>query len=162
MAKPKLMFERLGFDHVKTFIASGNVVFCTDSDDVTALTIRIESAIEQDFGFPISVLLRGLPSIERLVKDLPAKWVNDQTMKCAVMFLWPAIDRPEILEQIPSNPDVEDVIYLPGAVVWRVDRDKIRRGQVLKIGGTNIHKQLTVRNPNTVRKLYELMLAVDK
>ena len=43
--------------------------------------------------------------------------------------------------------------------LWRIDRDKVNRGQVLKIIGSDIHKQLTVRNPNTVRKLYALMRA---
>jgi uncharacterized protein (DUF1697 family) len=43
--------------------------------------------------------------------------------------------------------------------LWRIDSDKVNRGQVLKIIGSDIHKQLTVRNPNTVRKLYALMRA---
>ena len=43
--------------------------------------------------------------------------------------------------------------------LWRMDRDKVNRGQVLKIIESDIHKQLTVRNPNTVRKLYALMRA---
>ena len=43
--------------------------------------------------------------------------------------------------------------------LWRIDRDKVNRGQVLKIIGSDIHRQLTVRNPNTVRKLYALMRA---
>ena len=48
---------------------------------------------------------------------------------------------------------------LPGVAVWRIDRDKVSRGQVLKVIGGDIHKQLTVRNPNTVRKLYALIRA---
>ena len=53
------------------------------------------------------------------------------------------------------------MIYLPGVVVWRIDRDKVNRGQVLKIIGSDIHKQLTVRHPNTVRKLYALMRLIQ-
>ena len=51
------------------------------------------------------------------------------------------------------------MIYLPGGGVWRIDRAKVNRGQVLKIIESDIHKQLTVRNPNTVRKLYALIWA---
>lgn len=43
--------------------------------------------------------------------------------------------------------------------LWRIDSDKVNRRQVLKIIGSDIHKQLTVRNPNTMRKLYALMRA---
>lgn len=84
---------------------------------------------------------------------------NDTTMKCDVMFLWPAIDSSNVLEQIPHKTEIEDVIYLPGVVVWRIDRDKVNRGQVLKIIGSDIHKQLTASNLNTVRRLYALMRA---
>lgn len=43
--------------------------------------------------------------------------------------------------------------------LWRIDSDKVNRGQVLKIIGSDIHKQLKVHNPNTVRKPYALMRA---
>jgi uncharacterized protein (DUF1697 family) len=162
MAKLKRTFEQLGFTSVKTFIASGNVVFCEDSKTPSELTRQIESAIEQDFGLEVPVLLRDLPSIERLIKNIPATWVNDVTMKCDVMFLQPGIDHPDIVKQVPHKPEIEDVIYLPGAVVWRVDRDKVNRGQVLKIIGTDMYKQLTVRNLNTVRKLNTLMQAATE
>ncbi len=36
---------------------------------------------------------------------------------------------------------------LPGVVVWRIDRDKVNRRQVLKVIGSDIHKRLTARNP---------------
>jgi uncharacterized protein (DUF1697 family) len=91
--------------------------------------------------------------------DLTVVPNNRPEVPCDVMFLWPAIDSSNVLEQIPHNPEIEDVIYLPGVVVWRIDRDKVNGGQVLKITGSDIHKQLTVRNSDTVRKLYALMRA---
>ena len=42
------------------------------------------------------------------------------------MFLWSAIDRSNVLEQIPHNPEIEDVIYLPGVVVWRSKHSGLR------------------------------------
>lgn len=157
MSKLKATFEGLGFTNVRTYIASGNVIFRTEASDAERLTERIEAAIEHDFGLPVSVVLRESAAVRRLIEGLPLDWVNDAKMKCDLMFLWPEIDDPGILAKIPHDPAKEDVIYLPGAVVWRIDRDKVRQGQVLKIIGTDIHKQLTVRNPNTVRKLWELM-----
>lgn len=157
MAKLKLTFENLGFADVKTYIASGNVIFRSSVTDVDRLTKQIEGAIERDFGLPVKVVLRDAAAMRELVEGLPREWVNNEKIKCDVMFLWPEIDEPGILEKIPHDPAKEDVIYLPGAVVWRIDRDKVRQGQVLKIIGSDAYKQLTVRNPNTVRKLWELM-----
>ncbi|HSX17769.1 MAG TPA: DUF1697 domain-containing protein [Candidatus Saccharimonadales bacterium] len=158
MAKLKLTFEQLGFSNVRTFIASGNVIFNTDSTNEAELTKQIEKAIEKDFGFSVSVLLRNLLSIEKLVKAIPNSWVNDKVTKCDVMFLWKEADSPAILKQLSSDPRIEDVKYYSGAVVWRIDRDKASKSRMLKVVGTTLHKQMTVRNPNTVRKIYDLML----
>jgi len=154
----KTTFEQLGFEKVKTYINSGNVIFEATSVSPKQLTATLESAIEKDFGFAVPVVVRDLLAIKTIVEALPDNWTNDQTMKCDVMFLWPEIDNPKIMEQIPHKPEIEDVKYLPGTLFWRIDRDKVNRGQVLKIIGTGVYKQMTVRNCNTVRKLYALMV----
>ncbi len=158
MAKLKQTFERLGFVSVKTFIASGNVVFHTEEIDPAKLTRRIESAIKADFGIRIKVVLRDQKSMGKLVKAIPTSWVNDKVMKCDVMFLSEEVDNKTVLTQLPFDSAIEDVKYVPGAVIWRIDRDKAARSRMFRIVGTKLHQHMTIRNPNTVRKLYELML----
>jgi uncharacterized protein (DUF1697 family) len=157
MPRLKALFESLGLNDVRTYINSGNVIFRTHDSDRRTLQQRIESAIEAEFGLQVPVVLRSREEMKALVEALPDHWVNDAATKCDVMFLWPEIDRPEILEQMPYRPEIEDVVYFPGAVVWRVDRDKVNQGRVLRVAGTGLVKLMTIRNPNTVRKLYELM-----
>ena len=154
MPRLKAIIEKLGFTSVRTYINSGNVIFASET---VPNAERIEAAIEKEFGFKVPVVLRSKDEIATLLKGFPESWVNDDNMKCDVMFLWVAIDTPAIMQQIPYKQEIEDVLYLPGAVIWRIDRDKVTRGAVLKIVGRDVYKQMTVRNPNTVRKLYELM-----
>jgi uncharacterized protein (DUF1697 family) len=157
MSRLKDVFVRLGYINVRTYINSGNVIFEATGDSPHKIAKDIEGALEAKFGFSIKVLLRSQKELENLVGQIPDTWVNDSRVKCDVMFLMPEIDNPAILKQIPHNPEAEDVFYLPGAVVWRIDRSKISQGQVLKIIGSDIHKKLTVRNPNTVRKILAIM-----
>lgn len=154
MGRLKQMFERLGFTNVKTYINSGNVIFRSNTMPDLAM---IERAIQADFGFAVPVLLRDLKSMQKLVNSIPDSWVNSEIMRCDVMFLWDEIDKPEILKSIPAKPSIEDVVYLPGAVVWRIDRKNVKRGAIPKIIGTGVYKQVTIRNASTVRKLSELM-----
>jgi uncharacterized protein (DUF1697 family) len=156
MARLKALFEELGFGEVRTYINSGNIIFRAD-EPADGLRTRIESAIERGFGFQVPVVLRSRQDLEQLLQRLPATWVNDSAMRCDVMFLWPEIDRPGVLEQIPHRRDIEDVVYFPGAVVWRVDRVNVRRGQVPKIVGSDTYRQMTARNVTTVRRLYQMM-----
>lgn len=158
MVKLKRTFELLGFSDVKTFIASGNVIFHTTEKDISKLASIIESAIKKDFGISTKVLVRDFESMEKLVKAIPDSCVNNDDIKCDVMFLWKEIDHKKILKQLPYNSSIEDLKYIPGAVIWRIDRKNTSKSRMFKIVGTKLHQYLTVRNPNTVRKLYELML----
>jgi uncharacterized protein (DUF1697 family) len=158
MAKLKATFERLGFAGVRTFIASGNVIFRTGETDEARLVRKIEAAIEADFRVKIKVLLRDVRAMGKLVRTISPAWVNDKQMRCDVMFLWKEIDSRSVLKELPINPALEDVKYVPGAVLWRIDRDKVTRSRMSRIIGTKLYQQITVRNLNTVRKLYARML----
>jgi len=157
MKKLKTSFEEAGMQNVKTYINSGNVIFRDEKYTQKQLTKMLESAIEKDFNLKIKVLLRTIKDIEKINKNLPTTWKNDSTMKCDVMFLWEEIDSPDILNQLPKTPATEDLNYLPGTVIWRVDRENLTKSPILKIVGTKIYKQMTIRNCNTIRKLLELM-----
>src|SRR5690348_4972404 len=122
MAKLKGVFESLGFTKTKTFIASGNVLFESPITDHVMLVKKIESALESVFGIHINVLIRDTKSMKDLVNAIPESWANDTETKCDVMFLWKEIDNADVLKQLPYNPEIEDVMYVPGAIIWRIDR----------------------------------------
>jgi uncharacterized protein (DUF1697 family) len=157
MAQLKQTFRNFGFEDVKTYINSGNIIFSSSRKPSAE---HIEAAIQKDFGFHVPVVLRSFQEIALLVSGIPPQWVNDSAMRCDVLFLWPAVDNPDITQRIPHKPEIEDVLYLPGSVIWRIDRDNVRRGAVPNIIGSDTYRQMTIRNITTVRKLYELMKAI--
>lgn len=156
MAKLKQCLEGLGLTGVETYINSGNVIF--DSDKTEAqLAKLIEQTIEKKFGFYVPTIIRGVNSIKQTVEKVPIEWTNDTQQKTDVLFLWPKVDQPSIVDMIKFKPEIEKVIYLPGALVWNIGREFVTNSNMLKLVGTNIYKQMTIRNINTVRKLYLLM-----
>lgn len=156
MAALKTCFEQLGFNHVRTYINSGNVIFDTEQTDSNALAQRIEGALDQTFDPGIRVLMRTRDELKWLAEAIPTDWTNGTEAKCDVMFLWPEIDRPGILAELPAKPDIEEVRYYPGTVVWYIDRALVTKSQMTRIVGTKPYKQMTIRNVNTVRKLLTL------
>lgn len=157
MKQLKAAFERLGLQRVQTYINSGNIVFGDDTRAPGELTRLLETAIQEDFGFAVKVLLRDIHAMTAVAEALPDSWVNDNTMKCDVMFLWETADSPKILEQLTIKPGIDDVKYVPGVVLWRVDRQHVTKSGMMKLVGTDTYKQMTIRNCNTVRKLAQLM-----
>ena len=157
MAELKTVCESAGMSDVRTYINSGNVVFSAVDSDPSEHGMQLGRAIEAHFGFTVAVLVLDLPKMRRIVGTLPPDWVNDQAMRCDVMFLWPAVDAPQALESIEIRPGIEDLVYTPGALIWRVDRSNVTKSRVPRIIGTPLYQQLTGRNCNTARKLLELM-----
>lgn len=156
MKKLKTTFEELGFTNVVTYINSGNIIFAAKSKKEDKIVKEIELAIKKDFALEIKVLIRDFESIKTLCKKIPDTWVKNETMRTDVMFLWEEFDSPKILEELKINP-VDNVKYLPGAVVWNIKDIDYNKSGMHKLIGTKIYKQMTIRNINTVRKIFEIM-----
>ena len=161
MRKLKATFEDVGMGNVTTYINSGNVVFSDNRRKPPRIASVLEDAIAADLGLEIKVLIRDFPSIKKVINALPKQWTTDATMRCDVMFLWEGLDRKDVLEQWTIKPEIEDVKYVPGAVIWRIDRDNVTRSRMTKLVGTDLYRGMTIRNSNTVRKLAELMEAAQ-
>jgi uncharacterized protein (DUF1697 family) len=157
----KESFENAGMTDVQTYINSGNVIFRSNVRNRDALARKLEAAIKKDFRLDIKVLIRDRPAMRRLGKALPAKWTNDDNMRCDVLFLWKDFDRPSVTRDIKHRPELEDVVYVPGAIIWRIDRADQMRSGLQKVVGSDLYKGVTIRNANTARKLLELMERVE-
>lgn len=157
MAALKQVFEGLDLKGVRTYIASGNVVFEIAESDLGTLTQRLEAAISARFGFEVAVLLWTSQRFSLLLQAIPATWVNDSVMKTDVMFLWPEVDSAQSLAALRARPDIEDTLYLPGALVWRIDREHRNKSRVPRIIGTPLYRNMTIRNINTVRALKKMV-----
>lgn len=158
MAQLKVVFEALGGIDVRTYINSGNVIF-KDERTVKVLEPLIEAAIEARFGFKVRIVLRDSQNIAMLCKEIPASWTNDTEQRTDVLFLWDEVDSADAMKQMVIKPEIENVRYLPGAIIWNIGRQNVARGSGVKIIGTDLYKHMTGRNINTVRKLNQLMQA---
>lgn len=156
MAAIKEALVALGLSDVRTYINSGNVIFSSRATDTERLTARIENALEQRTGTPIKVLVMEHRALKKMVDAIPRDWVDDTTMRTYVLMLWKEVDDRTILERLPAKAGIDELMYLPGAVVWRVDRENVGKSNMNKLVGKPVYKLITIRNVNTMRKLDEL------
>ncbi|HKJ81884.1 MAG TPA: DUF1697 domain-containing protein [Ignavibacteriaceae bacterium] len=161
MKKLKTTFELLGFTKVVTYINSGNIIFEEMSKEQNVIESEIERAIKQDFQLEIKVLIRNSEDIETICRELPITWIKNEMMRTDVMFLWEKFDSPEIIELLQINP-VDNVKYLSGAVLWNVEGKNYSKSGMIKLMGTELYKNMTIRNVNTVRKLHQIMITIKE
>ena len=159
MKRLKTVVEETGMSSVRTYINSGNVVFSSSIRARARLVESLEDAIHRGFGFKVDVLVRDLKSMRTVVEAIPDGWTNDENMKCDVMFLQTEVARPSVLKKIKIKPEMDDVRYASGALIWCVDKKDVTRSGMMKLAGSPLYKRMTIRNCNTTRKLLQVMEA---
>jgi uncharacterized protein (DUF1697 family) len=152
-------FEEAEMKDVVTYLNTGNIIFSNLHLSKEKLSSILEEAVYNDFGLQIKVLVRSVDDVRRIIHAIPLTWKNDKDMKSDVMFLWDEIDEESVLEKLVIKPNIDTVKYVPGAILWSVDKKNVTKSGISKIVGSKLYKQVTVRNVNTARKIYELMQA---
>ncbi|MFP3358132.1 DUF1697 domain-containing protein [Planococcus sp. SIMBA_143] len=161
MKELKEAFEQAGMSSVKTYINSGNIIF-EDARNKEQVTFVSKQAIFEHFGLRIKVLVYSFDEYSRIAQAVPPEWANDERLKSDVLFLWQQADDERVLEQLPLKQEIDRVQYVPGAILWSVDRTDVTKSGMAKIVGTKLYKLVTVRNVNTVRKIYNLMKELEE
>lgn len=83
-AELKAAFEAMGFENVKTLLASGNVLF--DANPGKTLKAKIEAGLKQAFGFEIGTVLRSADELAAMVKADPFGREEGEDAKLHVML----------------------------------------------------------------------------
>lgn len=162
MRSLKESFETMGFTNVSTYINSGNIIFQSKEDDARKLERKIEQMLSSDYQLDSKVVVRSLSEMEKLVEALPKSWGDDSSWRYNVIFLRHSIDSEKILDELPVNSDVEQVLYRPGTLLWSVQASEANRSKFVKLSSRKNFRDMTVRNLNTTRKLHDLMKKVSE
>ena len=157
MTDLKALFAELNFSKIQTYIQSGNVIFDADgNEEDLALSERIETAINEQFGFEVPVIIRTAEELEQAVNQNPFFTSDQDVNRLHVTFLneEPTPENQELLQSYDFEPDKfvldrKDVfIYCEG----KYHESKLTNNffeQKLKVSATT-------RNWNTVLKLLEI------
>jgi len=161
MAELKEAFESIGMDSVATYINSGNIIFKNDGHSKKELVSLLEKVIKDRFSLDIRVLVVSIEDFRPVMEKLPDDWRNDKDMKGDVLFLWDDLEEDQLLSSLVINEGIDHVIHVPGAVIWSADKKLVTKSGLMKLAGSSVYKKMTVRNINTVRRLYEMMSALE-
>jgi uncharacterized protein (DUF1697 family) len=83
----RAVFTGLGHAEPKTYLQSGNVVFGSAGRDPAALSAGIERALAGELGLKVSVLLRDLPELGKVLAANPYLGQEEDQTKLLVTFL---------------------------------------------------------------------------
>lgn len=156
MTRLKKCLETTEFKNISTYINSGNIILEDETHSKEQIIEILNSKIQENFSLNVPAIIRNQKQIKQITSKIPSNWVNNNTMRTDILLLWPSIDSKDTVNDISINPEVDNVLYLPEAIVWNLKRDHYRQSKIHKLIGTKIYKLMTIRNVNTIRKLNDL------
>ncbi|HXN09230.1 MAG TPA: DUF1697 domain-containing protein [Candidatus Acidoferrales bacterium] len=157
MESLRASFEALGFRNVKTYIASGNVIFQTAKNSSLNLSKKIGDRISRDFGFPVSIVLITSKDLQKVVQRNPfaqKKAIDASRLHVTFFAELPAKTAWKNLRVLPRKPDLflagsqEVYLYCPDGY----GRTKLSNAAFERI----LSVVATTRNWKTVNKLSEM------
>jgi uncharacterized protein (DUF1697 family) len=156
MADLKVAFENMGFENVRTVLASGNVVFETVKKKPALLAKEIGAGLKKAFEKDIAVAVRGLDDLKKLQSSDPFKGITvTPSTRLYVTFLSEKT-RPRTISIPYSAPEGEFRILkaTAGEVISAVDLAKGKgTPEAMLVLEREFGSNLTTRNWNTVLKV---------
>ncbi|MBE7161801.1 MAG: DUF1697 domain-containing protein [Williamsia herbipolensis] len=151
MADLRALVTELGHADVSTVLASGNVRFTSDSDDVAALRSQLESALSDRFGYDAFAFVHRRDHVAAVTDAYP--FTERDGVHAYVVF----VADPDVLDgllAVEIDAEIESVERGDGVVYWSVPQKQTLTSAFGKELGKPGYKATTTnRNLRTLRKI---------
>jgi uncharacterized protein (DUF1697 family) len=153
MSELKLMFEKMGFGMVQTYINSGNVLF-TSEKGAEQVRQQVELEVNKVFGISVTIVLRTAAELEQIIEDCPYK--TDSLLKgesVQVTLLTEAVSQEKIAYLSVGKGDIDEFQSNGnGLEIYFLFRQSMLDSKLAK-NMTKLGTTATSRNLNTMNKL---------
>jgi uncharacterized protein (DUF1697 family) len=158
MADLRELLEGLGYGGVRTHLQSGNAVFtASEGSSAERLAGEIETALVEEVGLTVKVLVRTRPELARAIAANPLLDVAEDHARLLVTFLSRTPD-PEVLAALAPAEFEPEVFAVGEREIYAWYPEGVR---ATKLSNAFWERRLGVvasaRNWRTVTRLLELM-----
>jgi uncharacterized protein (DUF1697 family) len=157
----KKLFEKMGFENVETFIASGNVVFETKSKSVDSIRKQIETELEKSLGYKVATFIRTTKELKEIAEHKPFK-ESDLDNKQNYLYIGLLENQPDKESQkkaLALSDEANEFHFNKTELYWLCRKNFSDSD----ISGKTLEKALgmetTIRNSTTINKMAVKFLA---
>lgn len=145
----------LGFENVKTYIQSGNVVFESGETDDRKLAAKIEAAVEKEF-FKTPVMVRSVDEVREIIENNPFAGEDFEDKLFHVVFLAEKLS-DEKAEMLIANNTENEKFAVRDREVYCLLREGVADSLLgKKYIDNKLKTPATARNWRTLNKILEL------
>ncbi|MGJ5642539.1 DUF1697 domain-containing protein [Formosa sp. S-31] len=154
MADLRTLMQNLGFENVKTYIQSGNVVFKALNQEVETLQLVIQEGILKQFGFEVSVLVKTQEELEYIFNNNPLE--THQVPQSYFTLLQEKPDAERVHTVSDETYDNETFIITESCVYFYSDKGYGNAKCNNNFFERKLKVSATTRNFKTMQKLLSL------
>lgn len=158
MPELKKQFEQNGFNEVKTYINSGNIIFSTNEANEKELKEKCEALIVSRFHLSIPVVIISAADLMTALNHAPSWWDQEKDAKHNAIFVMPPATVDRVFQEVGIiKPEYEKVDHYGRLIFWSAPIKTFSRTRWSKVVGSSVYDHITIRNANTVKKLLQLI-----
>ena len=152
----KDLYRSLGFNNVKTYIQSGNLIFQFTASNTSVLAKKIAQEIKKAYNFDVDVLVLTKNELKKVIDNNPFK---DDKSRLYITFLGDNLLKNHDINAISNEinrvkDESEDFLISKTAVYLFCPNGYGRTKLSNNFFEKKLHVTATTRNWNTVTKLY--------
>ena len=159
------LFVELELANVATFIASGNVLFDTDTTDLAALERKVEAHLRKSLGYEVATFIRSGPELAAVAahRPFPAVETENESHSLYVLFLQEPLAEAARAKVEALRTELDE-FHLHGRELYWLVRGKLTASLVPGplLAKASDQAPSTARNITTVRKLAELLANAER
>lgn len=155
MAELRTLLGEAGFENVRTYVQSGNIVLDSDAAP-NQVEAKCAELISERFGFDVPVVVRTRDELAAVVAANPLQQVVTEPKRYQVSFLSSELD-PARIEELNGVAVEPEALFVDSREIYAWHPDGVARSKLWnKLAGTGLGVTATARNWTTVTTLLEM------
>jgi len=150
-------FENLGFQNIRTYVQSGNVVFTAEESEIEIIKQNISRQIEKDFGFDVPVIVLASDKLEQIINKNP--FLTDSGKDLAFMHVTFLASEPsgfDITKMEEKKQSGEEIRFSGDAVFLYCPHGYGKTRLSNSFLEANLKVTATTRNWKTTKELFKI------
>jgi len=158
MAALRGALETAGFDGVRTYIQSGNVLLSAPKKSEATVAEAVENLLDSEFGVATVVVAASAATLRAAVSDAPAGFGSEpDTYHYDVAFLHPKTSSSAALAAFGIREGVDTAWEGEHVVYFRRLSAQRTKSRMSSVVGTAPYRHMTIRNWRTTTRLVAML-----
>ena len=156
MSDLKAQFESLGYQDVRTYLNSGNIVFSSDIQNLFEVRCSIEEMIRNSFGYDIPAYIISEKELQQILRHAPKWWGTEDKEKYDNLIFILSDESPQEISNMigPVSEGLEQIEIYQNIIFWTFDRKSYQKcNWWKKTASSSIAEKLTIRTAGTIKKV---------